>query len=104
MENAPASKCPVTDWSNDVRDSVRDGIGLDGQWKPQRLREGTPGCKPVGAGRFPLRSSLPFIDDWVTHLASRRRQGVDVHPSPGYDSRGSQGSTLLMARASPLSY
>jgi hypothetical protein len=73
VENAPASECPTADRSNNVRDSVRDGIGLDGQRKPQRLCEGTPGHKPIGAGGFPLRVSMPFVDDWLIHLVSRRR-------------------------------
>ena len=51
VENPPASEHPPADWSNDVRDSVRDDIRLDGQWKHQQIFEGTPLSKPVGAGR-----------------------------------------------------
>ena len=42
MENPPASECPTTDRSDDVRDSVRNGIRLDGERKHQQLCEGTP--------------------------------------------------------------
>ena len=60
MENAPASECPATDRSGDVRDSVRNDIRLDGQWKHQRFREGTPRCKSVGAGML-LTQSLASV-------------------------------------------
>jgi hypothetical protein len=60
VENAPASECPIADRSDHVRDSVCDGIRLDGQWKHQRLREGTPGCESVGAGML-LSQSLAVI-------------------------------------------
>jgi hypothetical protein len=76
MENPPASERPAADRSDDVRDSVRNGIRLDGERKHQRLREGTPGCKPVGAGRFSFKvspSSLQVHDDRITYLAGRRR-------------------------------
>jgi hypothetical protein len=52
MENAPAPERSVAGRSDNVRDSVRNDIGLDGQWKYQRLRESTPGYKSVGTGRF----------------------------------------------------
>ena len=40
MESLPTSERPVADRSDDVRDSIRNDIGLDGEWKYQRLREG----------------------------------------------------------------
>jgi hypothetical protein len=52
MEDTPASERPAPDRSDNVRDSVRNDIGLDGQRNPQRLRKGAPGCKSVGTGRF----------------------------------------------------
>ena len=60
MENTPTSEHSATDWGDDVRNSFRDDIGLDGRWKYQRLREGTPGCKSVGFGRL-LTSSFAVI-------------------------------------------
>ena len=33
MEDPPASKCPATGRSDDVRDPVRNGIRLDGKRK-----------------------------------------------------------------------
>ena len=41
MENPPASEYPTADGSDNVRVSVRNDIGLDGEWKHQQLREGT---------------------------------------------------------------
>jgi len=60
MENPPTSECPATDRSDDVQDSVRDGIKLDGEWKHQRFREGTPRRKPVGAGKHFIQSLRIF--------------------------------------------
>ena len=57
MEGPPAPECPAADRSDDVRDSVRDDIRLDGEWKRQRVREGTPGYRSVEAGRFSLNLS-----------------------------------------------
>jgi hypothetical protein len=50
VENPPTPKHPIADRSDDVRDPFRDGIRLDGGREHQRLCEGTPGCKSVGAG------------------------------------------------------
>ena len=52
LEDPPASERPTTDRSDDVRDSVHNGVRLDDERKHQRLREGTLRCKPVGAGRI----------------------------------------------------
>jgi len=56
LEDPPASERPVPDRGDNVREPVRDGGRLDGERKHQRLREGTPGCKPVGAGRLLIQS------------------------------------------------
>ena len=60
VEDPPTSECPTADRSDDVRDSVRDDIGLDGERKYQRLREGAPRCKPVGAGRLFAQNLMTF--------------------------------------------
>jgi len=60
MENASASERAAADRSDDVRDSLRNDIELDGERKHQRLREGTPGCKPFGAGGSFNRSLAVF--------------------------------------------
>ena len=52
VESPPASEYPAADRGYDVRGSVCDDIRLDGERKHQRLREGTPGCQPVGTGGF----------------------------------------------------
>ena len=52
VENPPASERLAAGRSDDVRGSVRNDIRLDDEWKHQRLREDTPGCNPVGAGRL----------------------------------------------------
>ena len=50
MENPPTSECPSPCRGDNVRESVRDGVRLDGERKYQRFREGKPGCRPVEAG------------------------------------------------------
>ena len=35
LEKSPASECTAPNRSDDVRDSVRNGIRLDGEWKRQ---------------------------------------------------------------------
>ena len=41
MENPPAPKCPTIDRGDNVRDPIRDDIGLDGKREHQQLCEGT---------------------------------------------------------------
>ena len=60
MENPPTSECPTTTRSDDVRDSVRDGIRLDGKWKHQRVREDASGCKPARPGKPFIQSITVF--------------------------------------------
>ena len=61
----PASECAAIDRSDDDRNSVRNDIGVDGEWKHQRLREGQSQYRPVGFGghfieyiTMPAQSSL----------------------------------------------
>jgi hypothetical protein len=60
MENPSASECPTADRSDDVRGSFRNDIRVDDEREHQRLCEGTPGCKPVGAGKLFVRSLTIF--------------------------------------------
>ena len=60
MESPPASECAAVNRSDDVRYSVRNGVGLDGEWKYQRLCEGTPGCKSDRAGKMFIESLAVF--------------------------------------------
>jgi hypothetical protein len=53
---------------------------------------------------FSLGASPPFIDDRITHPVGRRRLGIDLHPQPGNDPRGSQGGTFLTATTTTLAY
>ena len=66
MEDSPAPECSATNRSDDVRSSVRDDIGLDGERKHQRFRESAPGCKPVGAGGFSAQSITAFASSSLT--------------------------------------
>jgi len=52
LEDPPASEHPAPGRSDNVREPVRNGVGLDGVWEHQRLREDTPACKPIGASTF----------------------------------------------------
>jgi len=60
VESPPSPECPAADRRDYVRDPVRNGVGLDVQWKHQRFREGTSGCGPVGAGKVFMRSHGVF--------------------------------------------
>ena len=76
LENSSASERPATDRGDDIWDSVRDDIGLDGEWKHRRLRKGTPRCEPIGPGRLltqPHGLRFKFIDDLMAYLAAGRR-------------------------------
>ena len=66
LEKPPASECSATCRSDDVRDPVRNDIGLDGEWEHQRLREDTSGCKPVGAGRLFTQRLAIFASSSLT--------------------------------------
>ena len=63
-----------------------------------------PDASPLGLVRFSLRALLLSINDRITHLAGRRCLGIDLHPRPRNDSRGSQGGTVLTASVTLLSY
>ena len=76
MEGAPAPKHPTTDRSDNVRDQVRNGIRLDGEWKYQRLCEGMPGCKPVRAGRFLIQSLAVFTSSLLIISSLLQLEGV----------------------------
>ena len=52
MEHPPASEHPAPGRSDNVREPVRNGVRLDGERKHQRLREDTPGRKPLGTSTF----------------------------------------------------
>ena len=69
MEIPPASEHPAADRSDDVRGPFRNDIGLDGERKHQRVREGTPRCKPVGTGRLFFQN---LASSSLTFLARRR--------------------------------
>ena len=52
VETPSASKCPATSGSNDVGESVRDGIGLDDEWEHPRICQDTSRCRPAWACKF----------------------------------------------------
>jgi len=66
VESSPASECPAADRSDNVREPVRNDIGLDGEWEHQQFCEGTPRCEPVGAGRCPVRVLTVFASNSLT--------------------------------------
>jgi hypothetical protein len=66
MENSSAPKCAVADRSDDDREPVRNGIGVDGAWKHQRLREGTSGSRPTRAREFPIQSLAVLVSFTIT--------------------------------------
>ena len=56
VEVPSASECPAASGGNDVGESVRDGIGLDDEWKHPRIRQGTSRCRPTWACKFPVQN------------------------------------------------
>ena len=49
MERSPSSERPAIVRGDDGQESVRDGLGLDGEWKHQGFCEGVYRCEPAGA-------------------------------------------------------
>ena len=47
VENPPSSERVASARSDNVRDPVRNGVGLDAKWQHQRVCEESFGCKPV---------------------------------------------------------
>ena len=76
MEDPPAPERPTADRSDGVREPVRNGIGLDGKRKHQRVREGAPGCQPVGTGRLCVQSLSTFANGWATHQLGDVTRGL----------------------------
>jgi hypothetical protein len=60
MEDPSSSKCVAVAGCNDVRESVRDGIGLDGRWQHQRVCEGACGRRSVEACTYAVRGPYSF--------------------------------------------
>ena len=60
MESPPASQRVTVDRSLDVRDSVCNGIRLDGEWKYRHLCEDTSKCKLDRAGKRFIESLAVF--------------------------------------------
>jgi len=63
MENPSASKCAAAGRSHNDRESVRNGIRMDGEWEHQRFCEEPSGCRPSRACKFSIRSLAVF--DWL---------------------------------------
>jgi len=66
MESLPASECLAADRRVNVRDSIRDDIRLDGEWKHQRLCEGASRCEPVGTGKLFVQIFVVFASSSLT--------------------------------------
>ena len=91
MENPPTSEYPTVDWSHDVRNPVRNGVRVDGEWEHQPICEETPGCKPVGIGRI-VHSDLEShhlrfksTDGRMAYPAGRYHERIDLYSQPGND-------------------
>ena len=56
MEKPSASKHATADRSDDGRESVRNGIRVDGTWKHQRLRKGTSRRRSARACKFSIKN------------------------------------------------
>ena len=58
MESTSASECTATDRSDDGWDSLRNGVGVDGEWDHQSIRGEKSGCGPVRTGMFSFQDPL----------------------------------------------
>ena len=85
VEIPSASECPTANGGDNVRESVRDGIGLDGEWKHPRIRQGTSRCRPARACRFsvqvlatlaPLTTAKPQLAGVAKGLIYIHSQGM----------------------------
>jgi len=59
MESPSSSKRVASGRRDDDRESVRDGIGMDGEWEYQRVFEGAYRCESAGARTFLIRG--PYL-------------------------------------------
>ena len=46
LESSSSPERIATAGSYNGQQPVRDGVGMDGQWKHQRVRQDAQGCKP----------------------------------------------------------
>ena len=56
MEIPSASECPAVDGSSNVGESVRNGIGLDGERNHPQIHRGESRRRPFQACRFSVPS------------------------------------------------
>ena len=73
MEKPEASECATADRCNSDRESLRNGIRLDGKWKYQQLRGNPPARGPVRACGFSIEIIIVLIS--LTIIFSARRCG-----------------------------
>ena len=93
VEGSSASQRVAATRGHNVRNPIRDGIGVDDERKHQPICSGTPGCESVRTCTFPfgiLPSSLS-VDGYVTSAAGRRRERFGLHARSGNGSWGSKG-------------
>jgi len=75
MEDPLPSKCASAVGSDDGGKALCNGFGMDGQWKYQRIRQGTQGCEPVRTRRVLLPLLAPPVTDEIAPGSSRVSPG-----------------------------
>ena len=79
MEKPSASECTTADRCDSDRESLRNGIRLDGKWKYQQLRGSPPARGPVWACGFSVEILIVLISSAIIFSAGRCRSRVDLH-------------------------
>ena len=97
MERAPPSKRVTASRSDYDRYSIRDGVGVDGKWKHQRVCRDASGYRPVGTGEFSARSFTisVLVGDRLTAIAERCWQGARIFAWTGNGPWGPQRGTCM---------
>ena len=75
MEEPTPSECAPAVGSDNGGKSLCDGLGMDDQWKYQRIRQSTPGCEPVRARRVLLPPLASPVTDEITPDSSKVSPG-----------------------------
>ena len=93
MEVPSASERPAANRCHGVGASVRNGIGLDGERKHQRIHQGESQRQPIPACGFPMFNPTFLVFVTVENPpVVRCHRGAYLHPQQWNGPRGSQGS------------
>ena len=61
MEDPSSPECTAAARCDHGRESIRDGIGVDGEWEHQRVREDPSQCGSVGTCMLFVLGPYPWL-------------------------------------------